>query len=245
VRDPRSGWIQLSAAEFVLLWSSLSLGQIPLALGIPPIGRTARTRAELTATASSTLSGRDLGTVSSPARDVERVLRSLADREVLVELTVDGQESSLAAIGGSGPRGKAVAARVGDEVRVGPVDRVSGALLDAVVPLPAGPGGSVNIRTDDFDAACVGGERDGISGFVDVLARSGVRADDASMVARALTTRLGGGRLGVTRARSRSAMSWIDTSDGRYVVRNSNGWVTVMPTGPARLSALVEDMAVS
>lgn len=109
---------------------------------------------------------------------------------------------------------------------------------------PAGPGASVNIRADDFDAACANGERDGISGFMGVLVRSGVRADDASTVARALTTRLGGGRLGVTRARGRSAMSWIDTPDGRYVVRNSSGWVTMMPADSARLSALVEDMAV-
>jgi hypothetical protein len=245
VRDPRSGWIQLSAAEFVLLWSALSLGQVPLALGIPPIGRTARTRAELASVASSALSGRDLGTVSSPARDVERVLRLLADRQVLVELTVDGQESSLAAIGGTGPRGSAVAARVGDEVRIGPVERVSGALLDAVVPLPAGPGGSVNIRAAEFDSACVSGERDGISGFVGLLVRSGVRLEDANLVARALTTRLGGGRLGVTRPRGRMALTWVDTPDGRYVLRNSGGWVTVTPTDPARLATLVEDMAVS
>jgi hypothetical protein len=159
---------------------------------------------------------------------------------VLVELTVDGQDSSLAAIAATGPRGHAVAARVGDEVRLGPVERLTGPLLEAVVPLPAGPGGSVNIRASDFDAACGEGERDGISGFVDVLVRSGLRHRDASMVSRALTTRLGGGRLGVSRGRDRASLTWIDTPEGRYALLNEVGWVTVTPVDPGRLSVMVE-----
>ncbi|WP_415830182.1 ESX secretion-associated protein EspG, partial [Kibdelosporangium persicum] len=124
MRDPRSGWIQLSAAEFVLLWTALGFGPVPLALGIPAIGRTTRSRKVLMDEASATLVARDLGTVQAPARDVVGVLRLLAEHHTLVDMTVDGQDSSLAAIGASGPRGHAVAARVSDEVRVGPVERV-------------------------------------------------------------------------------------------------------------------------
>ncbi|TCO64421.1 ESX secretion-associated protein EspG [Actinocrispum wychmicini] len=244
MRDPRSGWIQLSAAEFSLVWSALNLGPIPTALGIPRLGRTARTRADLNTQASATLNSRDLGTVGQPAKDVAIPLHVLAGHEKLVEMTVDGQESSLAAVVGSGQRGTAVAARVGDEVRVGPVERITGALLDAVVPLPAGPGSSVNIRVADFDTACAAGERDGISGFSAELGRAGIRPRDASMVAKALTTRLGGGRLGVTHSRVRTAFSWVDTPDGRYVLRTTGDWVTVTPVDPPRLAALVDDTVV-
>jgi hypothetical protein len=245
VRDPRSGWIQLSAAEFVLLWSAMRLGPIPLALGIPNIGRTTHSRAELADEASLTLSSRDLGTVPEPARDLALVMRQLAAAQTLVDLTVDGQESSLAAIGSITPRGNAVAARVSDEVRIGPVERMSVSLLDAVVPLPAGPGSSVNIRVADYEDACSEGAYDGISGFVRVLAHAGIRPADATMVARAITDRLGGGRLGVSQGRDRSSMSWVDTPDGRYVLRSVNGWVSVVPVDPHRLNVMVDEMVVS
>ncbi|MBP2321600.1 hypothetical protein JOF56_001985 [Kibdelosporangium banguiense] len=245
MRDPHSGWIQLSAAEFVLVWPALRLGPIPLALGIPNIGRTTRSRAELVNEASLTLSGRDLGTVQEPARDLAHVLRQLAAAQTLVDLTVDGQESSLAAIGSITPRGNAVAARVSDEVRVGPVERVTTALLDAVIPLPAGPGNSVNIRVADYEDACSEGVYDGVSGFVRVLAHKGVRQSDATMVARALTDRLGGGRFGVNHGRDRSSMSWVDTPDGRYVLRNAGGWVSVVPVDPHRLTVMADEMVVS
>jgi hypothetical protein len=245
VRDPRSGWIQLSAAEFILVWRALGLGPIPLALGIPHIGRTSRTRAALAEEASATLSGRELGTVQAPARDLAIVLRQLAAHQTLVELTVDGQDSSLAAIGSITGRGNAVAARVSDEVRIGPVERVTTALLDAVVPLPPGPGSSVNVRVADYEAACAEGVADGVSGFVGVLTRAGLRQADATMVARALTDRLGGGRLGVSRGRDRSSMSWVDTPDGRYVLRTSGGWVSVVPVDPHRLGVMADEMVVS
>ncbi|MET0135300.1 MAG: ESX secretion-associated protein EspG [Kibdelosporangium sp.] len=242
MRDPNSGWIQLSAAEFVLLWSALDLGPVPLALGIPNIGRTPRTRAALVDQASGTLAGRDLGTVRAPARDLAVVLRLLADHQVLMDLTVDGQESSLAAIAGSGPRGSAVAARVSDEVRIGPVERPASALLDAVVPLQPGPGAPVNLRAADFEAACASGARDGVSGFVALLGRAGVRQGDANVVARALTGRLGGGRFGVTRGRDRSALAWVDTAEGRYALRSVDGWVSVTPVDPPRLAAMAGEM---
>jgi ESX secretion-associated protein EspG len=245
VRDPRSGWIQLSAAEFVLLWTALDLGPMPLALGIPAIGRTSATRAALAEEASATLAERELGTVRASARDLAIVLRQLAAHQTLVDLTVDGQESSLAAIGSVTGRGNAVAARVGDEVRIGPVERVTIALLDAVVPLPPGPGSSVNMRIADYEAACAQGVYDGVSGFVGELTRAGVRQADATMVARALTDRLGGGRLGVTRGRDRSSLSWVDTPDGRYMLRNAGGWVSVVPVDPHRLSVVADEMVVS
>lgn len=242
MRDPHSGWIQLSAAEFVLVWSALDLGPVPSALGIPHIGRTPRTRAQLADQASETLAGRELGTVTAPARDLAIVLRLLGNPQALMDLTVDGQESSLAAIASAGARGNAVAARVGDEVRVGPVERPALALLDAVMPLVAGPGASVNIRSADFMSACAAGSEDGESGFVGVLARAGVRAADASVVARALTARLGGGRFGVSQGRSRVAFSWVDTPEGRYALRDVNGWISVTPVDPARLASMADEM---
>jgi hypothetical protein len=172
-------------------------------------------------------------------------MRQLASAQTLVDLSVDGQESSLAAIASITPRGSAVAARVSDEVRIGNVERVTMSLLDAVIPLPAGPGNSVNIRVADYEDACSEGVYDGISGFVRVLVHAGIRQADAAMVARAITDRLGGGRLGVSHGRDRSSMSWVDTPDGRYVLRSVQDWVSVVPVDPHRLSVMVDEMVVS
>jgi hypothetical protein len=45
VRDESSGWIQLHAGEFLLLWDALGLGEPPAILRVPRLGRTPAERA--------------------------------------------------------------------------------------------------------------------------------------------------------------------------------------------------------
>jgi len=243
VRDPASGWLQVSSVEFFLLWTAMGLGEPPVPLEVSHLGRTPPARAELTAAASRALAARDLGTVHEPARDVALVMRQLAAGEVTLDLRVLGQGSPLLGYATAGGRGAAAAARVDGEIRMGAVRpaAVAAALLDSLPALPAGSGRPANIAVADYDAACAEAERDGVTGFVRVLHAAGVRQPEASMLAQALTTRTGGGQLGVT-GRSRALVTWLDAEDGRYALRHHGAWLTVTPADLPRLTSMAEEM---
>ena len=251
MRDPSSGWIQVSAAEFTLLWASLELPNMPHELGLHELGRTRARRDELHEYASTTLSTRGLGTVGQPAADLTALLRTLGERRITVDIWAEGHGPPLRAVAGAAGRDASGAARVGDEIRIGPLTppRLVSALLEAVAPLPAGPGRPVNVAAADYEAACVEGDRDGVTGFLDALRDAGLSQPDASTLARALTGRYGGGRLGASArdrsgrmARASSPINWVDTAEGRYVLRRNGAWITVTPVDPARFAAMAEDM---
>jgi hypothetical protein len=119
-----------------------------------------------------------------------------------------------------------------------------GALLGSLASLPAGPDRPANIGAADLAAACAEGERDAASGFLSSLRSAGVRADEADTVCRVLTTRTGGGQLGVSSGGRRGpvTVNWVDTPDGRYALRRTGGWVTVTPVDLPRLSAMAEEL---
>lgn len=252
MRDPGSGWIQLDVVEFYLIWSTIGLGETPPVLDVLQVGRTPRRRAELIASASDTLSARDLGTVDAPAADLAAMLRSIADADVLLDMRAYGTGAPLFGCAGAGSRGAAVAARVGDEVRLGAVraSAVVGSLLGSLPPIaqvtthrPA------NVSVADYEAACDEGVQDGISGFVRVLRTAGLRAPDAGTLAQALTTRQGGGQLGATGrsrnghpVRTASVVNWLDTPEGRYALRRHGDWLTITPVDVPRLTSMAEEM---
>ncbi len=245
MRDQGSGWIQLDAVEFYLLWSALHLGETPEVLDVLHVGRIPARRAELVEQASAALAGRDLGTVDRPARDLAAMLRSLGTGAVSLDMRVYGSGAPLFAYAAAGPSGAAVAARVGDEVRLGAVraTALASSLLGSLSPLPAAPARPANVSLADYAAACEDGAVDGVSGFVRALHAAGVRAAEASTLAQALTGRNGGGQLGATgRARTPSVINWLDTPDGRYALRRNGDWLTITPADPPRLTAMAEEM---
>lgn len=252
MRDPGSGWmIRLSAAEFSLLWASLGLGALPGVLGIPHLGRTESRLGELNGRASQTLAERGLGTVDHPAADLAGQLWLIADHQIAIDLVTEDPGSSVRVLAVAGGRDAAAVARVGDDVRLGPIaqDHLLGALLDVVVPRPAGPGRPTNVSTADFDAACADGDRFGLPAFLDVLHHAGLRPSDATTMSRALTERRGGGRLGATardhagrETRTLSTINWLDAENGRYVLRRNGAWVTFTPADMARLTGMAREM---
>jgi EspG family len=244
VRDPASGWIQLSSAEFFLLWTSMGLGEPPVPLEVTHIGRTSQSRAAMVEEASRALAARDLGTVHEPARDLATVLRQLAGGEVTLDLRVFGTGSPLVGYATTGGRGAAAAARVDGEIRMGAVitGSVAAALLGSLPQLPAGTGRPANIAVADYENACAEAEREGVNGFVRVLHEAGVRTQEAGVLAQALTTRRGGGQLGVS-GRGRALVSWLDTEEGgRYTLRRHGAWLTVTPADLPRLINMAEEM---
>jgi len=245
VRDPGSGWIQLSTVELYLLWSTMGLGETPEVLDLLHVGRTPARRAELVEEASEALAERDLGTVARPARDLAGMLRSLGTCTSSLDMRVYGAGEPLFAFAGAGPSGAAVAARVGDEVRLGNVraTALAPSLLGSLAALPAGPGSPVNVNAADYEAACTEGAFDGTSGFARTLHAAGLRQADVSTLTSVLTTRNGGGQLGATgRVRTYGVVNWLDTPEGRYALRRNGDWITVTPADTPRLTSMAEEM---
>jgi len=245
VRDSASGWIQLSAVELYLLWSTMGLGETPAVLDLLHVGRTPARRAELVEETSAALAGRDLGTVTQPARDLAGMVRALGTATSSLDLRVYGEGTPLFAFAGAGPSGAAVAARVGEEVRMGNVraTALAPALLGSLPALPAGPGRPVNVNAADYETACQEGAYDGASGFARALHAAGLRTADVNTLVSALTTRNGGGQLGATgRVRTYSVVNWLDTPDGRYALRRNGDWITITPADTPRLTSMAEEM---
>jgi hypothetical protein len=250
MREADSGWLRLSTVEFFLLWSAMDLGEPPVVLGVPRVGRTPRSRAAMAEEASRALAGRDLGTVREPARDLAAVLRLAAEHTTALEIRVYGTESPLFGFAAVGSRGAVAVARRADRILAGRIGReaMASTLLDSLQPMPPGPGLPANVRVADFDAACAEGEREGVTGFMRVLRSTGMRLPEANTLTRALTGRRGGGQVGASRrrpggqpVRSPMTVSWMDTPAGRYAVRRSGEWITVTPVTPARLVAMAEE----
>lgn len=246
MRDQASGWIQLSSTEFFLLWTAMGLGEPPVPLEVTHIGRTRQSRARMAEEASQALGDRGLGTVHEPARDVAAILRQLAAGELTLDLRVLGQGSPLVGYATAGERGAAVAARVDGEIRLGSVrsSAVAASLLASLPPMPAGTGRPANIPVADYDDACAEGARDGVTGFTRVLHDAGVRQQEVSVLAHALTTRRGGGQLGASYRGSRAPtlLTWLDAEEGRYALRRHGAWLTVTPADLPRLTSMAEEM---
>lgn len=251
MRDADSGWIQLHPGELFLLWSSLAFGELPAILDIPHIGRTEMSRAQLIDAASHALAGRELGTVSEPARDLAQLLRTLADAGLMLDMHTDGDGPSFRAVGASGDRGAVSLGVAGPDVRIGPVrpSAMVATMLEALPPVPPGVGSSANARVADYERACARGKRDGPSGFRAALRAAGMRPPEVNTFVRTVTTRAGGGRMGASVstgsgrwARSPEVLTWVDTPEGRYLFTRKGDWVTATPADPARLRGVAEEM---
>ncbi|MFD7652352.1 ESX secretion-associated protein EspG [Actinosynnema sp. NPDC059797] len=239
---------RLSELEFFLLWWSVHGDAHPVPLGARHFGHTRAERERLVERASRDLAARGLGTVRRPDGDLYGLLRGLAEFEVGLEVffTLRGARArGLATAAWHG----AFAGRLGDQVQVTGFrpTALAATTVNTLPPAPPGGGRSVNVRWDDYLAAGRAGEVDGSEGFLDVLRGVGLREPEANTLMRAVTTRSGGGQVGVI-ARNRAgylhptgaAVSWLDTAEGRYLVRRDDGWLVVAPTDAPRLISAVE-----
>lgn len=237
--------ILLSAEELFLLWWTAGYGDPPPVLALPRPGATPQHRARYATEASEVLSARGLGTVHQPTATLATALRGLATATTTLELRGYGPDGAWLAFGGWTEREAAVAARSGDDVLVATITpgRLVESLLGTLPPLPAPPGLPANVSTADYADACRRGELAGTPGFLQVLRSAGVREPEAATLARAVTTRHGGGQLTVGRGTHRSTpLTWLDTTSGRYAVREHGDWLTVTPTNPRRLTAMAREL---
>jgi hypothetical protein len=250
VTAPEPRIFRLAAPEFFLLWRSVHGDAHPVPVGTKHYGRTEADRAELLATCDRTLSARGLGTVQRPDGELHALLRGLVEFDVGLELVFSRRGETARGLATAGWHG-AFVARVGEQVQLAAF-RPTALASTTVSTLPnaqPGAGRSVNVRWDDYLAAGVAGEQDGAEGFLDVLRQAGVRQPEANTLMRAVTTRSGGGQVAVI-ARNRAgylhptgqALSWLDSREGRYLVRRDNGWFVLAPADPVRLTSALEDL---
>ncbi|ONI81994.1 ESX secretion-associated protein EspG [Saccharothrix sp. ALI-22-I] len=241
---------RLSEVEFFLLWQAVHRDAHPVPLGTRHFGHTQGERARLIETASRDLAGRGLGTVERPDEELYGLLRGLAEFEIGLEVffTLRGEQArGLATAAWHG----AFAGRLGGQVQVTGFrpTALAATTVNTLPPAPPGAGRSVNVRWDDYLAAGKAGESDGTTGFLDRLRDVGLREPEANTLMRAVTTRNGGGQVGVI-ARNRAGylhptgavVSWLDTAEGRYLVRRDDGWLVVAPTDAQRLISAVEGL---
>ena len=244
---------RLAPQEFFTLWRTVHGDRHPVPVGARHYGRTETDRAELAETCSRTLSARGLGTVTRPDGELHALLRGLVEFDVGLELVFSRRGETARGLATAGWHG-AFVARVGEQIQLAAFRPTALASI-TVSTLPAAPPGSgrsVNVRWDDYLAAGKAGERDGVEGFLESLRYAGVREPEANTLVRAVTTRSGGGQVGLV-ARGRSGqveptgrtLSWMDSREGRYLVRQDGGWFILAPADPVRLTSELEDLVAA
>lgn len=245
--------LTLSSREFYLLWQAVHGEERDVPLGTPHVGRTRAARQRMTEETSQELQRRGLGTINRPDPDLRALISGLAEFDRALEIAYfKGTEMArgLATAGWSGT----FAARVGDDIHLRSFrsTALASATVAALPGLQPGTGRAVNIRWEDYLRAGEAGERDGQGAFMEVLRYAGVREPEAYTLHRAITSRIGGGQLGLT-ARNRDGfarptgrtVSWLDTREGRYLVRQTDGWLVLAPTDQARLTTAVDELLSS
>ncbi|GGU57657.1 ESX secretion-associated protein EspG [Lentzea flava] len=242
----------LSPREFEVLWRTLRLGRMPYPLDVPSEGATEQELRTVQATTLAELRARGLA-------DDERLgdlLRLLDDHEVSVDavLGLDRTVRALAASSGD----QAVLALIdGDRVGLAEI-RPTGLAREIVRVLPEGepgPGNAMSVRAEVLQQAAALQEAEDDEEFDDpwgaadeelddsqALQRAGLSAQDARQLGELAANRVAGGQFGVTHGRQRAdvVINWFDTHQGRYLVVNSDGWLSLSPADNDRIATRID-----
>ena len=239
----------LSPREFDVLWHDLRLGRVPYPLDVPTEGATEQERRVLVMQTMDDLRSR--GLVDN--HRLEDFLRLLADHKVSVD-AVAGLDRTVRALAVSNGERAALAIIDGD--RVGLLEiRETGIAREIVKVLPdavPGPGTAVNVRVQSLQDAVALQEAEeakdaddlfGDGGLDDqeALQQAGLSAQDAKQFEELASNRVAGGQFGVTQDRQRSGVviNWFDTHQGRYLMVNSDGWMSLSPTDNDRIATRI------
>ncbi|EWC59109.1 hypothetical protein UO65_5610 [Actinokineospora spheciospongiae] len=246
--------IALSALEFDVLWGHLRPGTMPLVVKVPSPGKTHEERAAIEERVWGDLDRRGLGRKVDVHPEVEHLFALLArpDREVDARTWVGRGLRLIACAAGDDA---ALAVLSEDSITL---SRTSAANLAAaavgVLPAhPAGPGQSVTLRTEDFEAAAraTDGTR---KGFELALSARGLRPDDVTALVEMIDDVRGTGNFGAAardrlgrRLRADRVVSFFDTDAGRYVqIRRSapdgTFWTTISPADQRRMVHQVDEV---
>ncbi|MDX8030266.1 ESX secretion-associated protein EspG [Lentzea sp. BCCO 10_0856] len=243
----------LSPREFDVLWHELKLGRMPYPLDVPSEGETEQDRRVLRDKTLEELRQRGL----AGDERLEAYLRLLDDHVVSVD-AVAGLDRTVRALAASNGR-QAVLAII-DDGRIGLLAiRETGIAREIVRVLPdgePGPGTAVNVRVETLQQAVTiqeaeeqdasedmwGGSADDERDDRHALQQAGLSPQDAKQFGELAANRVAGGQFGVTHGRQRSGVviNWFDTHQGRYLMVNSDGWLSVSPTDNDRIATRID-----
>ncbi|GGU57675.1 ESX secretion-associated protein EspG [Lentzea flava] len=241
----------LSPREFDVLWHELRLGRMPYPLDVPSEGDTEQDRRVLREKTLDELRQRGL----ADNQRLEDYLRLLDDHDVSVD-AVAGLDRTVRALAAS--NGDRAVLAVIDDDRIGLLAiRETGLAREIVRVLPdgePGPGTAVNVRVESLREAVALQESDEDDsddpwGAADdelddraALQRAGLSPQDAKQFGELAANRVAAGQFGVTRGRQRSGVviNWFDTHQGRYLMVNSDGWLSLSPTDNDRIATRID-----
>ncbi|SES17384.1 EspG family protein [Lentzea xinjiangensis] len=242
----------LSPREFDVLWHELRLGRMPYPLDVPSEGDTEQDRRVLREKTLDELRRR--GLVGN--QRLEDHLRLLDDHKVSVD-AVAGLDRTVRALAAS--NGDRAVLAVIDDDRVGLLTiRETGIAREIVRVLPdgePGPGTAVNVRVETLREAVAIREAEEKNGSEDLwappeddaddrdaLQQAGLSPQDAKQFGELAANRVAGGQFGVTRDQRRSGVviNWFDTHQGRYLMVNSDGWLSLSPTDNDRIATRID-----
>ncbi|MFI6095729.1 ESX secretion-associated protein EspG [Lentzea sp. NPDC051213] len=240
----------LSPREFDVLWHELRLGRMPYPLDLPTEGATESERTALVQETLAGLRGRGLAN----DQRLHHFLRVLDDHEVSVD-AVAGLDRTVRALAASD--GTLAVLAIIDDDRIGLVGiRPTGLAREIVEVLPEGepgPGTALSVRLQSLQEAVAlqdseEEESDDPWGSADdelddkqALQRAGLSTQDAAQIGELTANRVAGGQFGVTQGRQRSGVviNWFDTDRGRYLMVNSDGWLSLSPTDNDRIATRI------
>lgn len=239
----------LTPRELDVLWHDLGLGRLPYPLDVPNHGSTEEERKRLREEV--------LASYGEPAPRLVALLRLLGDHEVAVDAVAHVDRAVRAVAVSNGERG---ALAVIDSGSIGVLEIRPTALARSIVEvLPdgsAGPGSALSLRLealkeavalqeeqpdDDEDDPWGSGELD----EREALQKAGLSREDATAVSELAAGRIAGGQFGVSvgagyrRARAGALITWFDTQQGRYLMVNENGWLSLAPTDNDRIATRI------
>ncbi|MFE9745249.1 ESX secretion-associated protein EspG [Saccharothrix saharensis] len=240
----------LTPRELDVLWHHLDLGRLPYPLDVPSLGDTEEERKRLREEV--------LAAYGEPAPRLVELLRLLGDHEVAVDAVAHVDRAVRAVAVSDGNR---AAMAVIDSGSIGVLEIRPTALARSIVEvLPAGsagPGSALSLRLEALTEAVAmqdeqsddedddpwggGGELD----EREALQKAGLSREDATAVSELAASRVAGGQFGVTvgggyrRDRAGALITWFDTPQGRYLMVNENGWLSLAPTDNDRIATRI------
>jgi hypothetical protein len=251
----RAPALTLSALEFDVLTEHLGFDNPPLVLKVPSPGKTYTERAELVGRVWDALAARDLGRPTKLDPELEWMLSVFAQptREVDGRLWF-GRSIRVLAAAADDDRA-ALAVKDGDTftLRSAAATGLPREAASVLPPQPAGPGGSVTLRSADLDASATEAADD-IEKLRVALGRRGVRADDAATLARMVREAGTRGQFGAAardrrgrRVRADRVVGFFDSPQGRYVQLrrespSGDAWSTIAPADTRRLIGHIEEL---
>lgn len=223
----------LSTVEFEVCWATLELGELPLILDLPSLGRTAGERESIVDHVLAAIGTPPPELASLSRFDWAVDARIITTRLVRARAAVTGEHGVLAVLDGE---------------RV-TVERLPGhAALSALTALagdaPTGRADSVSVRADALDTAAAMADDDPLA-LAEGLIALGEQPADARATARLCQGAQRKGQFAGRPSNGAPVVAFHDTDTTRYLHVRRDGWVTFAPVGPGGLAAHVRHLVAT